>query len=107
MHVKQSGLMSGGKGNKPYRFVKSANQAFISIHARRSFARFAGPPGLLLSNAGAWRAGSPCPLFIRSRLKPICRKASSLGGTMSEDVCGVRLTYMFSDQPSFDWKLFR
>jgi len=37
----------------------------------------------------------------------MCRKASSLDGTMSEETCGGRLTYMFSDQPSFDWKLVR
>ena len=95
------------QGNKPYRFVKSASQALISIHARRSFARFVGPSKLSLSNTGACRANSPCPLFMRSRVKPICRKASSLDGTMSEGMCRARLTYMFSDQPSFDWKLGR
>ena len=71
--------MSGGeKTNKPYRFAKSASQALISIHARRSFARFAGPSKLVLSTTGACKASSPCPLFMRSRVNPMCRKASSL-----------------------------
>ena len=66
--------------DKPYRLVKPASQALSSIHARRSFARFAGPSKVVLSNTGACRAKSPCPLFIRSRLNPMHRKVSSLRG---------------------------